>query len=135
MYSRTCVERLALMTVNTVCQGRWSLVTGSLALWWGTFHQEYVVIQDRWSLMTVVSQDRFHCMRNATDTFVVTCCDWSRVWVLDRSTTGWSSCNHGFISYTYIRKPPPPSPSTTTSTPIKPRTNLRSHSMVAVTDL
>ena len=38
-----------------------SLVAGSVALKSGTFCQEYVVLKDRWSLMPVVSQDRFHC--------------------------------------------------------------------------
>ncbi len=46
---------------NIVCQDRWSLVTGSVALKCNTFCQEYVVLQDR-SLMAVVSQDRFHCI-------------------------------------------------------------------------
>ncbi len=45
-----------------VFQYRWSLVTGSVALKFGTFCREYVVLQDRWSLMAVVSQDRFHCI-------------------------------------------------------------------------
>ncbi len=47
---------------NMVSQDRWSLVTGSVALKYGTFCHEYVVFQDSWSLMSVVSQDRFHCM-------------------------------------------------------------------------
>ncbi len=47
---------------NMVSQDRWSLVTGSVALKCGTFCQEYVVLQHRWSLMAVVSQDRFDCI-------------------------------------------------------------------------
>ncbi len=46
---------------NMVSQDRWSLVTGSVALKCGTFCQEYVVLQGRWSLIAVVFQDRFHC--------------------------------------------------------------------------
>ncbi len=46
---------------NMISQDRWSLVTGSVTLKCGTFCQEYVVLQDRWSLMAVVSQDRLHC--------------------------------------------------------------------------
>ncbi len=42
-----------------VSQSRWVLVAGSVALNWTC--QEYVVIQDRRSLMAVASQDRFHC--------------------------------------------------------------------------
>ncbi len=36
------------------------LVTGSLTLKCRTFCQKLVVLQDRWSLMAVVFQDRFH---------------------------------------------------------------------------
>ena len=46
---------------NMVSQNRWSLVTGSFTLKCVTFCQKLVVLQDRWSLMAVVSQDRFHC--------------------------------------------------------------------------
>ncbi len=46
---------------DMVSQGRWSLVTGSIALKSGTC-QEYVVLQDRWSLVAGISQDRFHCI-------------------------------------------------------------------------
>ncbi len=35
--------------------------TGSVTLEYGTFCQEYVVLQDRWSFMAVTPQDRFHC--------------------------------------------------------------------------
>ncbi len=44
-----------------VSQDRWSLVTGSVAFKCRTFCQDYAVLQDRWSLMAVVSQDRFQC--------------------------------------------------------------------------
>ncbi len=47
---------------NMVFQDRQSLVTGSVTLKYGTFCQEYVVLQDRCSLMGVASQDRFHCI-------------------------------------------------------------------------
>ncbi len=40
-----------------------SLVTGSITLKCSIFLQEYLVFQDRWPLMVVVSQDRFHCTR------------------------------------------------------------------------
>ncbi len=33
----------------------------SVTLKFGTFCQNYAVLQDRWSLTAVVSQDRFHC--------------------------------------------------------------------------
>ncbi len=46
---------------NMVSQDRWSLVTGSVTLKCGTFCKGYVVLQDRLSLMVVVSQERFHC--------------------------------------------------------------------------
>ncbi len=45
---------------NMVSQDRWSLVTGSFTLKCVTC-QTRVVLQDRWSLMLVVSQDRFDC--------------------------------------------------------------------------
>ncbi len=38
---------------------KWSLVTGSVALKCGIFCQEYIFLQDTWSLRAVVSQDRF----------------------------------------------------------------------------
>ncbi len=47
---------------NMVSQDKWFLVTGSFTLKCRTFCQELVVLQDRWSLMAVVSQNRFHCM-------------------------------------------------------------------------
>ncbi len=64
-----------------VFQDRWSLGTGSITLKCGTFCLEYVALQDRWSLMGVVSQDWFHCSSkmnlwlmqlNSVDTV---CCD------------------------------------------------------------
>ncbi len=39
-----------------VSQDRWHLVIGSVALKHGTFCKEHVVLQDKWSLMAVVSQ-------------------------------------------------------------------------------
>ena len=45
---------------NMVSQDRWSLVTGSYTLECRAFCPKLVVFQDRWSLMAVVSQDRFH---------------------------------------------------------------------------
>ncbi len=53
-----------------VLQEGWSLVRGSNALECETC-QEYVVLQDRWSFMAVVSQDRFHCILQ-TDVHVIT---------------------------------------------------------------
>ena len=47
---------------NMVSQDRWFLVPSSITLKCRTFCQEYLVFQDRWSLMAVVSQDRFHCV-------------------------------------------------------------------------
>ncbi len=47
---------------NMVSQDRWSLVTGSYTLECRTFCQKLVVLQNKWSLMAVVSQDRFHCI-------------------------------------------------------------------------
>ncbi len=51
------------MTVKVVVsQGRWSLVTGSVVLTCGgTFCQESVILQDRWSLTAVVTPDSLHC--------------------------------------------------------------------------
>ena len=46
---------------NVVSQDKWSLATGSVILKCRTFCQECVAFEDRWSLMGVVSQDRFHC--------------------------------------------------------------------------
>ncbi len=47
---------------NMASQDRWSLVTGSITLKCGILGQGYVVLRDRWSLMAVVSQDRFYCI-------------------------------------------------------------------------
>ncbi len=54
---------------NMVSHDRWSLVTGSFTLKCSSFCQKLVVLQDRWSLMAVVSQDRFtvHCIWNSGD--------------------------------------------------------------------
>ncbi len=49
---------------NLVCEDRWSLVTGSVMLKCRSFCPKCVVFQDRWSLMAVVSHDRFHCSRS-----------------------------------------------------------------------
>ncbi len=51
---------------NVVYQDRWSLVTGSVVLK-GSFCHKFVVVKTgglswQWSLMAVVSQDRFHCI-------------------------------------------------------------------------
>ena len=49
-------------------EDRWALVTGSITLKYthdivlSTFCQKYLVFQDRWSFMAVVSHDRFHCI-------------------------------------------------------------------------
>ncbi len=47
---------------NTISQDRWSLVTGSVILKCGSFCQNCAVFQDTWSLMAVVSHERFHCI-------------------------------------------------------------------------
>ena len=47
-----------------VSEDRWSLVTDSVKLKCRTFCQDYLVFQGRWSLMAVVSQDRFHCSKD-----------------------------------------------------------------------
>ncbi len=47
---------------NMVSHDRWSLVTGSFTLKCRTFCPKLVVLQDRWCLMSVVSQERFHCI-------------------------------------------------------------------------
>ncbi len=49
---------------NVIFQDRCFLVTGSITLKYRTFYQEYLVFQDRWSVMAVVSQDSFHCIHN-----------------------------------------------------------------------
>ncbi len=46
---------------SVVSQDRWPLLTGSITLKCSAFCQEYLAFQDRWSLMAVVAQDRFHC--------------------------------------------------------------------------
>ena len=61
-YSRTCLERLPHWPQTIVSQDRWSLVTHAFTLKSRTFCQKLVVLRDRWSLMAVVSQDRFHCI-------------------------------------------------------------------------
>ncbi len=52
------VSHILLSMCNTA---RWSLVTGSVILKWRCVCWKCVACQDRWSLMAVVSQDRFHC--------------------------------------------------------------------------
>ncbi len=49
---------------NVVSQDRWSVVTGSVMLKCRSFCREYIVFQDRWCLMAVVSEDRCHCTTN-----------------------------------------------------------------------
>ena len=46
---------------HLVSQNRCSLVTGSMTLKCRTFCLEYVVLQNRWSTMAVVSQDMVYC--------------------------------------------------------------------------
>ena len=55
---------------NMVSQDRLSLVTDSIVLKCGTFCQEYMVLQDRLSLIAAVSQDRFHCTHRDWHLFV-----------------------------------------------------------------
>ncbi len=38
-----------------------------------TFYKEYVVLQDRWLLMAVASQDRFHCIEKSLKLFIKSC--------------------------------------------------------------
>ena len=45
---------------NMVSQDRFSFMTDSITLKCITFCLEYVVLQDRWSVIVAVSQDRFH---------------------------------------------------------------------------
>ncbi len=47
--------------IIVVSPDTWSLVTGSITLKYGIFCQEYLVFQDRWSFMAVVSKDRLYC--------------------------------------------------------------------------
>ncbi len=63
-YSGTCLERVPHWAQKMVSQDRWPLMTDSFTLKCRTFCQKLVVLQDRWSLIAVVSQDRFHCMFN-----------------------------------------------------------------------
>ncbi len=46
---------------NVVSEDRWSLVAGSITLQYRTFSPKYLVFQDRWSFIAVVSQEMFHC--------------------------------------------------------------------------
>ena len=46
---------------NMVSQDRWSLVTGQFTLKSRVFCPKLLVLQERWSLLAVVSQDRFYC--------------------------------------------------------------------------
>ncbi len=57
---------------NTVSQDRCrSLVTGSFTLNCRTFCQKLMVLHCRWSLMLMVSKDRFHCMYLYLNIFVI----------------------------------------------------------------
>ncbi len=47
---------------NIAAQDRWPLVTDSLTLKCRTFCRKPMVIQDRQSVMTAVSQNSFHCI-------------------------------------------------------------------------
>ncbi len=49
-----------------VSQDRWSLVTGRFTLKSRVFCPKLVVLQDRWSLLAVVSQDRFYMYKHQT---------------------------------------------------------------------
>ena len=56
------LKRKHIGPVNIVSQDRWSLLTGSVALKFKTFYQEFVVlqhVQDRWSVRAVVSSRGF----------------------------------------------------------------------------
>ncbi len=62
-YSGTCLERPPIGYKNRVSQGRWSLGTGSITLKCrSSICQNLVILQDRWSLMAVVSKDRSSCI-------------------------------------------------------------------------
>ncbi len=45
-----------------VSKDRRSLITGFIEMY-RAFCLEYLIFQDRWSLIAVVSQDSFHCIR------------------------------------------------------------------------
>ena len=63
---------------HVVSQVRWSLVTDSVTLKCRSFYLECVVFQDRWSVMTVVSQDKFYCIHDLR-THLVNCWICSKV--------------------------------------------------------
>ncbi len=61
LYSSNCLERQTPMAIKMwfSSQDRWSLATGLTALKFRTIYEEYLVFADKWSVMAVVSQDRF----------------------------------------------------------------------------
>ncbi len=65
LYSRTFLKRPPYVAIKNMvsqhAQEMWSLAAGSVPLKCRTFCQDYMVLQDRWSLMAAVSQDRLHC--------------------------------------------------------------------------
>ncbi len=61
-YCYTVLKDRPIRHKNMVSQDRWSLVTGSFTLKCVTCPKLVVLQDSRWSLMTVVSQDRFHCI-------------------------------------------------------------------------
>ncbi len=61
-------------------QDRWSLGTSSFTLKCVTFCQTVVVLPDRWSLMAVVCEDRFHCTHMAF---------WIQMWCFECNLQTW----------------------------------------------
>ena len=65
LYSRTFLKRPPYVAIKNMvsqhAQEMWSLAAGSVPLKCRTFCQDYMVLQDRWSLMAAVSEDRLHC--------------------------------------------------------------------------
>ena len=64
--SRTCLQR-PWGHNNLTSQERWSFMTNPITFNCRTFCQEYLVFQDRWSLMAVGSHERFNCSMVSTD--------------------------------------------------------------------
>ncbi len=58
--AETVLKHCPIGYKNIIFQGGWLSAMGSAALKCGTFCQEYAVLQDRWSLIAVASQGRFH---------------------------------------------------------------------------
>ncbi len=44
------------LALHTLSQNKWSLVTGTITLSYRSFYQEYMVFEDRWSVMAVVNE-------------------------------------------------------------------------------